>query len=200
MKKQRAEILFWGSCWGLLEVTLGYVIHRFAIAIPGLPGFVMFPAAFWLIQKAVDSSGRKDIILKMTVIAASLKLLDFLIPGSDPIRIINPALSILMEGLAVMMIMNAKAKPNLISYFNMGFLWRGLFLIYMVGLSWFDLPAGLVTSGLEVTLKFLVVESAVNALIMSLLLRYDPVRIKLDPQWKLALSTCALAIWIQWVL
>lgn len=200
MKKQNAEVLFWGSCWGLLEVSLGYVIHRFAVTIPGLPGFVMFPAAFWLIQKAIESSGRKDIIIKMSVIAASLKLLDFLIPGNDPIRIINPALSIVMEGAAVMVIMNVAEKPKILSNFSMGLIWRSIFLTYMVMISWFDLPAGLVTSGLEVALRFLILESAVNAVLMSLILRWDHVKIKIVPAWKLALPICALVIWFQWVL
>ena len=199
MKRQYAEILFWGSCWGLLEGSLGYVIHRFAVAIPGLPGFILFPAAFWLIQKAVDSSGRKDIVIKMSIIAASLKLLDFLIPGHDAIRIINPALSILMEGFAVMVIMNVKSESKLISNFRAGFLWRGIFLIYMVVLSWFNLPAGLVTSGISVALQFLIAESAVNAVIISLIQSLDHLKIRFVPSWRIAIPVCVITIGSMWV-
>lgn len=199
MKKQGAEILFWGSIWGLMEATLGYVLHGLAIALPGLPGFILFPVAVWIMRQAIDSTGRKDIVLQMSVIAASLKLMDFLVIGNDPIRILNPALSILMEGAAVSVVIALTTKMSLAKTFLMGFIWRGTFLAYMVLISSFGLPAGLVTSGWEVTVRFWILESAVNALIISGLTRLKVKRQNLKPQWTLAFSVCALAIVAQWL-
>lgn len=200
MRKNWAEILFWGSCWGLMEATLGYVLHVLAVPFPGLPGFFLFPAAFILINKAVESTGKKDIILQMSLIAAGLKCLDFLIPGNDPIRIINPALSILMEGSALYAGLLISKHKSLSFNFLMGFVWRGAFLGYMLLISSVGLPAGLVTSGLGVAVQFLVKESAINALIMSAYCQINTVHIKIHPKWQLAASVCVLAITLQWLI
>jgi len=199
MKKHGAEILFWGSCWGLMEATLGYLLHGMAVSLPGLPGFILFPVAVWIMRQANDSTGRKDIVLQMSVIAASLKLLDFMIPGNDPIRILNPALSILMEGAAVTVVIMRFEILSLDKSFLMGFLWRGVFLTYMVLISFFGLPAGLVTSGWAVALRFWILESAVNALIISGLNLLKFKRVVLKPNWALALSISTLAIMAQWM-
>ena len=199
MKKQGAEMLFWGSCWGLMEATLGYLLHALAISLPGLPGFILFPVAVWIMRQAIDSTGRKDIVLQMSAIAAGLKLMDFMVMGNDPIRIINPALSILMEGAAVSIVVSLSSKMSLDKTFLMGFLWRGVFLAYMVLISFFGRPAGLVTSGWDVAGRFWILESAVNALIISGLSRVTLNRLSLKPQWTLAISVSALAILAQWV-
>jgi len=199
MKRQGAEMLFWGSCWGLMEATLGYLLHILAITLPGLPGFILFPVAVWIMRQAIESTGRKDIVLQMSAIAAGLKLLDFLVIGNDPIRIFNPALSILMEGAAVTVVISIFAKVSLDKTFLMGFIWRGVFLAYMLLISLFGLPAGLVTNGWDVALRFWILESAVNALIISALaqLKFKPIVFK--PQWALALSISTLAIVAQWM-
>ncbi len=199
MRKNWAEILFWGSCWGIMEATLGYVIHVLAVPLPGLPGFILFPAAFILMNKAIESTGKKTIVLQMSLIAAALKLLDFLIPGNDPIRVLNPALSIVMEGAAVYAIYGLSIRHNLGTNFMMGILWRGAFLSYMLLISQFGLPAGLVTSGLGVAFVFLVMESAINALILSAYSQLDTVQIRFHPKWQLAASACVLAIALQWM-
>jgi hypothetical protein len=200
MRKNWAEILFWGGCWGLMEASLGYVIHFFSVPVPGLPGFLLFPAAFIVMTKAVESTHKKDIVLQMSLIAAGLKLLDFLIPGNDPIRIINPALSMMMEGSAVYAVYWISNRSTLVTNFTMGVLWRGIFLGYMVLISQFGLPAGLVTNGLGIALQFLVMESAINALIMSAYIQIDTVHIQIHPKWQLAASVCVLAVALQWII
>jgi len=200
MKKAWVDVLFWGSCWGLMEASLGYVIHVLAIPFPGLPGFLLFPCAFILMNKAMESTGKKDIILQMSLVAAGLKLLDFLIPGNDPIRIINPALSMVMEATAVTAIIMFSKQVSWRSSFMMGIVWRGSFLIYMLLLSLFDLPAGLVTSGLDVAFGFLVMESAINALLIAAYLQSDQVQFKIHPKWQLASTLGVMAVILQWVI
>lgn len=196
MRKSWTEALFWGACWGLLEATLGYVIHFTTVALPGLPGFLMFPVAFWVMRKASQASEDKTVILRMSAVAATLKLLDLLIPGNDPIRIINPAISILMEGAAVYAVMTLSSKVSLTETLSMGVIWRGAFLIYMLGFAQLGLPAGLVTNGLSVALRFLLLESAVNALLMSAIDQVD-IKIKtFHPQVRLAFPAIVLAIFV----
>ena len=90
--------------------------------------------------------------------------------GNIPIRILNPALSIVLEGLAVALVFayaeRRKIAIGFASVFSMGVLWRSIFLFYLFLISLIDLPAALVTDGLQVSLRFLLLESFVNAILM----------------------------------
>ena len=153
MKKSIIPIIFWGSLWGLAEATLGFALHWAAVALPGLPGFFMFPIAFLFMNRAVTDTGLPAAAFHVSLVAAMLKLTDFLIPGHDALRIVNPVLSILFEGIAVFAViryLSYKNKPVRIMHaFAMGFTWRGLFFIYLWAISLFGLPAALVTEGLR---------------------------------------------------
>jgi len=91
--------LFWGSIWGIWEATAGYIIHL--THIPGLPGFVMFPAAFYFMSRAFVRSGKQEVIFLTACVAAGFKLLDLFIPGQNIQGVVNPAQAILLESLAV---------------------------------------------------------------------------------------------------
>jgi hypothetical protein len=92
-------VLFWGSLWGIWEATAGHVFHL--IHVPGLPGFVMFPVAFYFMSRAFVRSGRYDSIFLTALVAAGIKLFDFFIPGQNIQAVVNPARAILLESLAV---------------------------------------------------------------------------------------------------
>jgi hypothetical protein len=177
MNKKAIQIVYWGSLWGIAEATLGYVLHMAAIQLPGLPGFVLFPVAFYFMRKAFLSTGKAGAVFPVALVAALIKCCDFLISGNIPIRILNPALSILLEGLAVALVF-AYAERRLsavgfVSVFSMGVLWRAVFLFYLYLISLIDLPAALVTDGLLVSLRFLLLESFVNAILMSAYLKIE---------------------------
>jgi len=92
-------VLFWGSLWGIWEATVGHIIHL--TRVPGLPGFIMFPAAFYFMSKAFIRSGRYQSIFLAACLAAGLKLFDIFIPGQNIQAVINPAQAILLESLVV---------------------------------------------------------------------------------------------------
>lgn len=177
MRRSAVIVLFWGSLWGLMEATLGYLLHFAAVAIPGLPGFLMFPFAFALMHRAVKEAGVPSAAFYASIVAASVKLTDFLVPGHDPIRVSNPALAILMEGLAVYAVMayRDRKREGLVPVhaFGMGVLWRAMFSAYLWAISLFGLPAALVTSGPWPLLRFIFLESFVNAVIMGGYLAMD---------------------------
>lgn len=91
--------IVWGLIWGIWEATAGYFIHL--THIPGLPGFVMFPAAFYFMSRAYVRSGKHETIFLAAGIASALKLLDLFIPGQNIQGVVNPAQAILLESLAV---------------------------------------------------------------------------------------------------
>ena len=91
--------LFWGLLWGMWEATVGHFVHL--IKLPGLPGFIMFPAAFFFMSRAFVRSGRAESIFPAACVAAGIKLLDIFIPGAAAQASVNPALAIILEALAV---------------------------------------------------------------------------------------------------
>jgi len=92
-------VLLWGSLWGIWEATAGHIIHL--TRVPGLPGFIMFPAAFYFMSRVFVLSGRYQSIVLAACLAAGLKLFDIFIPGQTIQAVINPARAILLESLAV---------------------------------------------------------------------------------------------------
>jgi len=204
MNKHIVNIIYWGSLWGITESTLGYLLHLAAVAIPGLPGLIMFPVAFYFMRRAFLTTGQPITIMYTSSVAAAIKLIDFLVPGSTPILIVNPALAILMEGLAVALVMAysqaKKTEPGYAHSFSMGVLWRGIFLGYMFIISLFNLPAGLVTSGLPVSLRFLLLESLVNAVLMYGYLMVAKTDLVFDGRPKHAYTALWAAIILQIVL
>lgn len=169
MKKKLSALLFLGAAWGICEAGIGYVLHRMAVVLPGLPGALMFPIGFYWMYKAQNTTGIASAPVWIAAVAAVIKLADFLIPGADPIRVINPALAILMEGLAVSAVCvfgASKRIPVFYRVFGMGVIWRGIFAFYLYLISLFDLPALLVTSGLGTLLRFVLLESFINSLVI----------------------------------
>jgi len=202
MKHNAYALLYWGALWGIAEATLGYVLHIAAAAIPGLPGFVMFPAAFYFMAKAYRIDNETKNVLIVAMIAAMIKLTGILVPGNISILVLNPVLSILMEGLAVFLVVawttSNSFRTGLLAGFTAGFLWRSVFLLYMLVLARFDLPAGLVTNGLSVSMKFLFFESFINAILIGAFLITQPrqTSIVLRPLtvWGLLVFSIALQI------
>ncbi|MDP2913846.1 MAG: DmsC/YnfH family molybdoenzyme membrane anchor subunit [Candidatus Aminicenantes bacterium] len=70
---------FWGLLWGIWEATAGHLVHL--VKIPGLSGFIMFPAAFFFMSRAFARSERAESIFLAACVAASIKLFDLFIPG-----------------------------------------------------------------------------------------------------------------------
>jgi len=92
--------VFYGALWGLGEAGLGQALHL--AHVPGLPGLVMVSWAV-LIMGRVASRSRSNAagaVFLAGVVAAALKLLDLLVPGTGLPAVINPIQAILLEALA----------------------------------------------------------------------------------------------------
>lgn len=157
------------------------MIHLLALPIPGLPGLIMFPVAFFFMKKAYAGSEKAGAVFGAALVAAAIKLTDLLLPGLVPIFVINPAVAILLEGLAVGLIFNyysrSGTKLSFLNVLAMPLLWRAVFLVDQCVLSVFGFPAGLVTNGPIVAMKFFFWESAVNALLIYAFL-FQPMHIR----------------------
>jgi hypothetical protein len=201
MKKNLNIILFWGALWGITEATLGYVLHIFSITLPGLPGLLMFPIAFIFMHRVYESTQDLLSVFHIALIAAFIKLTDLAFGGLMMIYVLNPALSLLFEALAVILILSYVKRHQLsINFkesFTMGILWRGVFLGYMWVISKFSLPAGLVTSGWGVALRFWAMESFFNAILIRGYISISEDRKQINPNPALAWGLIILAVLVQ---
>ncbi len=93
-----AIALTYGAVWGLGEATLGHLLHL--ARVPGLPGLVMVPFAVAVMGRAAARSRSAAAVLLAGVVAASFKLLDLFVPGTDLPALVHPIQAILLEALA----------------------------------------------------------------------------------------------------
>ena len=90
--------LVYGSIWGLAEATFGHVLHL--LRVPGLPGLVMVPLAVAVMGRVAARSRSAAAVFVAGAVAASFKLLDLLVPGTDLLALVHPVQAILLEALA----------------------------------------------------------------------------------------------------
>lgn len=92
--------LIYGLLWGLAEATFGHLLHL--IRVPGLPGMIMAPFAVFVMGRVAVSarSNAGGAVFLAGAVAASFKLLDLLVPGTDILALVNPIQAILLEALA----------------------------------------------------------------------------------------------------
>ena len=102
-------ILFYGSLWGIVEASVGYVLHFLPALIAGT---ILFPFASIMLYKTYKDTQSKSAMLAVGIVAAAIKALNFLMPIANPFKVINPMVSIVLEALVVMafvtLVANAK--------------------------------------------------------------------------------------------
>lgn len=90
--------LWYGAIWGLAEATLGHVLHL--ARVPGLPGLLMVPVAVAIMGRTAARSRGAAAVFLAGAVAASFKLLDLFVPGTDLLALSRPIQAILLEALA----------------------------------------------------------------------------------------------------
>lgn len=133
MNKQKwIQVLFYGSVWGILEATLGHVLHFIPATIAGT---IMFPIAGLILYKAYQKLQSRFALIYVGTVAAAIKSIDLLLPQYSIFKTINPMISILLESLVVVAVVNLLVSN---SYVKKGIAlpvasigWRVLFLSWM---------------------------------------------------------------------
>ena len=117
MKKILPAILFFGSLWGIIEATLGWILHL--LHFKGT-SFLVLPFAIACMYMAIRRTGTPKAAFGVAIVAAAVKLTN-LLPGTvPPYWVINPAVSILMEGIAFYLVYRVLLRPASESLFT----WR----------------------------------------------------------------------------
>lgn len=175
VKRLVMNALFFGSVWGFAEATLGYVLNLSTI---GISGCIMFPIGFYILQKAYKQNSRLSIILYSSFVAAAIKLVNLFMPISHPVKAINPAFAIVLEGLSVMALVSWVFKKNrkigFISAFLAGFSWRIIYFIDAVILYCIDIPSRMIQKGpKEYLWNFFILNSLMNAVIIMFMVKAE---------------------------
>jgi len=166
-------VVFWGSLWGLAEATLGTLLHM----VPWIAGFFMFPVGFYFMHRAYKGSGRLSSIFLTASVAATIKLTGLVLAIQAPVRVLNPAMSILIEGMAVLLFFKAfGARIGNIRFreiLTVAAGWRILFIGYHMVLLALSLYDGILQLGWDGLAVFLVLESLVNTGIILAFLKME---------------------------
>jgi hypothetical protein len=194
--KQMAVIsLFWGALWGIAEATVGYLAHL-VIFIPGIAGFIMFPIGFYFMTRAYKDTGKPGILFSTAAVAASIKLVDLFLPNLSPIHTINPAIAILMESAVVFLVFKSiNAKPLQFRFGEVliaSTAWRLGFLFYSAILFVTAISREFIQMGLGHILRFVLLESVINTLIIIAYLKAEKV-LKRKKTWSLRIRPAAAA-------
>lgn len=217
MKKYIISITFWGAIWGAVEATLGYVLHSFSL---GIGWFFWFPLAFFFMDRVFKKTKSRLAVILTSVLAASIKLIDFLLPARVD-RIINPAVSIVLEGLIVFLaLLIIENRRNLLKnkytqaiFVSIG--WRALYVGYILLMpeAFFNISP---LREMAPLLQFLVFESFINSLVIFTYIKLsERVNIKKEgfvtnlslylnrnsiESSALSIFLLALALYLQWIL
>lgn len=126
------QIIFFGSIWGILEATIGHVLHFIPATIAGS---IMFPIAGYVLYKGYEKTKSKSSLFYMGAVAATIKSVDFLLPQYSIFKTINPMISILLESLVVVLVVNMIVSKNInkkyIALPIASVSWRLVFIAYM---------------------------------------------------------------------
>lgn len=92
-------VLFWGSIWGIIEATLGWVLH--ATHLHHGTSNILFAFGIFCMLSATARTGKGSVAVMLTaVVAAIIKMCDFFLPGGA-VGVLHPALYILLEGAMI---------------------------------------------------------------------------------------------------
>lgn len=156
-------ILFWGALWGIFEGTIGYLLHLLPVNI----GYIFwFPIALFFMERAYKATGKLYSVFFIACFAAAIKLINLFVEVRID-RVINPAVSIIIEALAFFAVyytFNKLPKQNmLVKAITISTSWRFLYLIYLlfVPVWMYNISA---LSSQDNLFNYLIIENAINSL------------------------------------
>lgn len=127
--------LFFGGILGLFEATFGYILH---LLPSGVSGAIMYPILFAVGMMLYKSTESLKSVYIMTMTATCIKLTNLAIPFLPAVKVLNPAMAILLEGLSVALIVTfvvSKNKSLSLKALLLGsYGWRGIYLMYITSL------------------------------------------------------------------
>jgi len=168
VKKNFWLVLFYGATWGLIEATLGHLLH-FITTLTFVPvsGLIMFPIGFYLMMRAFKETNSTATIFQVGAVAASIKLFDFLAPFLPPEHVLHPATAILLEASAVFAFVKISKTATILNRFAtataVSLAWR---LCFLTVLATGTDSRGVLEKGVIGLSLFLIIEPLINGLLI----------------------------------
>ncbi|GEM_PF-433013 len=175
-------ILSWGALWGIFEATADYLLHAVSFDYSWL---IWYPAACFFMSNVYRKTGKISSICFIGLLCAAIKLLNLFLPGRID-KVINPAVSIVFEALAMAAVVFAvnrlaKRKNPFVKAIaalatNTG--WRVLYILYLL----FLVPAWIrdvsVISSVDKFILFFVAQNLITSAIIFIGYQFKPYLLK----------------------
>jgi hypothetical protein len=102
-------IVFFGSLWGLLEASLGHLLHVLPefLPLPPMSGVILFPIGLMFMMTAMRRTGSSAAIPATAIVAAAIKAATIALPFVTFRYIRNPVIAILSEGAVAWIVLGA---------------------------------------------------------------------------------------------
>jgi len=194
------SVIFFGSIWGILEATLGYALHFLPVLISGS---IMFPIAATIMVMTFHQTKSRSAMIYVALIAASIKSVNFFMPGLLPIKTYNPMISIMLQSLVVYAVLPMVEKKSFaVQMLGLGIVslsWRALFIMNiainnaLTGFMFNQLASS------STIISFIVISGLIEALILIGLtiiqqLTKNKIQFSIKPSWALSLSMFIFAV------
>lgn len=108
--KRFSSIILLGSIWGIIEATLGWSLH--ILHLPG-SNLILYSVATLIMMLAVQNTKKASSAFIVALVAAIIKSTNLIIGTVPPFWVINPAVSIVLEGLSFYLVYEVLLKGNL---------------------------------------------------------------------------------------
>jgi hypothetical protein len=194
------SVIFFGSIWGILEATLGYALHFLPVLISGS---IMFPIAATIMVMTFHQTKSRSAMIYVALIAASIKSVNFFMPGLLPIKTYNPMISIMLQSLVIYAVLPMVEKKSFaVQMLGLGIVslsWRALFIMniainnVLTGFMFNQLASS------STIISFIVISGLIEMAILIGLaairqLTKDKIQFSIKPHWALSLSMFIFAV------
>lgn len=172
------NIVVWGTAWGIFEATVGYLLHVVSF---GYSWIIWYPFACFFMTNVYRTTGLKSSILYVGLLCAAIKMLNLFLPGRID-KVINPAISIVFEALAMVTVVlvvdhlfkqkrkNSFNKALIVIAMNTG--WRVLFVLYLLFLVPDWIRDVSVISSAEKFIPFFITQNLITSVLIFILYQY----------------------------
>ena len=168
------SVIFNGTAWGIFEATVGYILHEISF---GYSWLIWCPVASFFMANVYRRTKRASAVFFTGLLCASVKMLNLLLPVRVD-RVINPAISIVLEALVMSLVIIAarkflgeKIKSPIfggLAALSANTLWRLMFILYLLLLAPDWMREISVISSTEKFLPFFIYQNLITSLIISI--------------------------------
>lgn len=172
------HIIIWGAIWGIFEATVGYLLHLVPF---GYSWLIWYPVACFFMTNVYHKTGRLSSVFFVGSLCAAIKMLNLFLPGRID-KVINPAISIVFEALAMAAVvfaanhlLSGKNKSPLMKALmalSMNTGWRLLYILYLFFLVPDWIRDVSVISTIEKFIPFFVTQNLITTAIIFLGYQY----------------------------